>query len=318
MLTKWITAIGCLFLLAGSTKAQEYRTQEYLDLRYQLNEGEQFSIQQKANEETYLTLNNVPQRTSNQKTTTLLLTVQHMGAGGVATLQAEYKQINLYSNQDNITIAVNTEGSETDIYNQLFKALTGKPFTIQMKTNGEILDIKGMDTIFSQMIAALPGVKEKEKPQLMEFLNNQMGPDQIKANLSLVLPYYPDFKVHTNASWSSHLQTKGFYNGRIDNYWKLTFGTKYMIKLENKGLFGTDASQVVDLGSELEGRMQLDGQITGQYIIDPATAWPTRSILHSELKGDFTYFLKKRKKKKGELKAPVRVVRDASFEIKHL
>lgn len=318
MYKKWLTVICCLFLLAGSAKAQQYKTQQYLELRYQLNEGDQFTIHQKASEETYLTLNDVPQRTSNQKESVLLLTVKGVAPGGVAALEAEYQKINLYSNQDNVTIAVNTEGSETDIYNKLFKALTGKKFTIHMKTNGEIQDVSGMDTVFSQMIAALPGVKEKEKPQLEEFLDNQMGPDQIKANLSLVLPYYPDFKVHTNDSWSSHLQTKGFYNGRIDNYWKLTFGTKYMIKMENKGMFGTDASEVVDLGSDLQGRMQLDGEIDGKYVIDPETAWPTRSILHSELKGDFTYFLKKRKKKKGELKAPVRVVRDASFEIKHL
>ena len=102
----------------------------------------------------------------------------------------------------------------------------------------------------------------------------------------------------------------------------MVFGTKHMVKLENKGKFSTDPNEVVEIEEGQEGRMDLDGDINGQYVINPATAWPSRSIVHTELEGTFIFYLtkgkKKRKKKKGELKAPVRIVQNASYEIKHL
>ncbi len=313
MYKKTVITLLCIFFFSGLLSAQEY-----LDLHYTFKAGDQYQIHQKASQETYLTVQGVPQRTSNQKEALLLLTVKNVAPGGIAEMEAEYKRIILHSNEKNNTISVNTEMQEDDIFNRLFKSLIGKKFTIEMATNGNIEAVSGMDTIFNQMIAALPGVKKKEKPVLKEFLIKQMGPEQIKSSLSLVLPYYPSFNVRTGDSWSSHLNTKGFYNGRIDNYWKLTFGTPHIVKLENTGKFGTDASEVVDLGSGQKGRMNLDGEIKGTYVINPETAWPTRSVIHSELNGDFIFYIMKKKKKKDELKVPVRVVRNGSYEIKHL
>lgn len=310
---KILFTLCCLFLFSGLLSAQEY-----LDLHYEYKAGDRFSIHQKSNDETYLTVDGIPQRTSNQRDAELLLTVKKVAPGGVAEMEAEYKKIVLLSVQKENTVSVNTTSTETDKFNTLFKALIGKKFTIEMAPNGNIKKVSGMDTIFDQMIDALSGVKDKEKPVLKDFLIKQMGADQIKTSLSLVLPYYPSIKVQTNDSWSSHLYTKGFYNGRIDNYWKLTYGTNYMVKLENTGKFGTDASEVVDLGSGQKGRMDLNGEIKGQYVINPKTAWPIRSIIHSELNGNFTFFIMKRGKKKGELKVPVRVVRNSTCEVKHL
>lgn len=308
MYKKIPVVISCLFFFFTSLRAQEY-----LDLHYHFDKGDQFQVHQHANQETYLTLKDVPQRTTNQMDAVLLLTVRDVTEGGGATLDAEYKKISLQSSQDNLNVSVNTEAASDDVFNRLFKALIGKKFTISMDADGTIDTITGMGAIFDQMIGAVQGVKEKEKPVLKTFLENQMGAEQVKANLAVVLPYYPQYKVRTGDSWSSHLYTEGFYHGRIDNYWKLTYGTRYMVKLENKGQFGTDASEEVDLGGGQKGRMDLNGEMIGKYVIDPATSWPSMSIIHTELTGKYTYIMKKK-----NMDVPVRIVKDASYQIKHL
>lgn len=313
MSIKALFTLCCLFTFPALLSAQGY-----IDLHYQFKKGDIYSIHQNSSQETYLTVKGVPQRTSNHKEAVLELSIKNILPGGVAEIDAEYKKIILLTTQKNLTVSVNTETEEDDIYNNLFRALIDKPFTIKMEPNGNIEDISGLDAIFDQMIAALPDVKEKEKPILKTFLEKQMGASQVKTSLSLVLPYYPSYKVQTDDSWASHLYTKGFYNGRVDNYWKLTFGTKYMIKLENTGKFGTDPTEVVDLDGGQKGRMNLDGEIKGKYVINPTTNWPASCILHSELNGNFIFFIMKREKKKGELKVPVRVVRNANYRIKHL
>ncbi len=315
MTKKILATVGLLFMFFSVVSAQEY-----LELQYQLNKGDQFEVDQQASQETYLTINDVPKRTSNHTDAVLLLTVQGIHAGK-ATLNAEYKKISLRSSQDELKVSVNTDGQADDVYNKLFRALIGKSFTIDLQENGSVDQVSGLGPIFDQMIDALDGVKEKEKPILKEFLEDRMGAEQIKANFSMVLPYYPNYKVRTGDSWSSHLSTEGFYNGRIDNYWKLVYGTKYMVKIKNTGKFGTVASEVVDLGDGQKGRMDLDGEIKGQYAINPKTGWPTLSIIHSELHGKYTYFImkgKRKKKKKENLDVPVKIVKNISYKIRHL
>ncbi len=294
--------------------------QDYLELQYQLNKGDQFEIDQQANQETYLTVNDIPKRTSSHTNAVLLLTVQELSTGK-ATLKAEYKKIALQSSQDELDVSVNTETPAGDVYNKLFKAFIGKPFTITMEENGTIDKVSGLSAIFDQMINAVEGVEEKDKPELKAFLEDHLGAEQIKANLSMVLPYYPAYKVRTGDSWSSHLATDGFYNGDIDNYWKLTYGTQYMVKLKNTGKFGTNASEVVDLGDGQQGRMDLNGELKGQYAVNPKTGWPTLSIVHTELTGKYTYFImkgKRKKKKKTDLEVPVKILKNISYKVKHL
>lgn len=185
-----------------------------------------------------------------------------------------------------------------------------------MEPGGTVKSIGGLDAIFDKMIKAVPEVKSKEKPTLKKFLQSQFGAEELKSTLSFVLPYYPGHKVQTGDSWMSQLYTEGFYHGRIDNYWKLDYGDNYTIKLSNNGKFTTDATELIDLGSGEEGYIDLKGELQGKYVIDPETKWPSMCIIHTELNGHYTY--KAAKKRKRDIKVPVRVVMDASYNFKHL
>ncbi len=318
MLRRYIVLSLCFVLCLSSATAQEY-----LNLEYHFDKGDQYQIHSTSNQETYLTVNEVDQRTTNNQNMTMLLTFKGITPDGGAKIQTEYKKIILSSSQKDTKVSVNTDSNESDIFNKLFKALINKKFTIVLSPTGEVEKVSGMDAIIDQMIDTLPDVKKKERPKLKNFLTEHIGPEQVKLNLSLVIPQYPPFKVHKGDAWSNHVKTKGLYDGTIDNYWSLKYGNKFMAKLENNAKFSSNLSKVLDLGGGQKGRVNLHGDIKGEYVVNPKTSWPTRSIIHSELKGDFTFFVykNKRKKKKGqkqELKVPVRIIRNMNFEIKHL
>lgn len=286
-----------------------------LTLKYQLTQGDQFEVTQHEQQESYLTLDGVTQRTSNQRDAVLLLTLREVNTTG-ATIDASFKQINLLSSSADQKISVNTTTGDNSLYNRLFKAMTGKTFTIVFQQNGTIKSITGLDPIFDEMIAAVPEVKADEKPILKKFLESQFGPEALKASMGLIMPYYPPQAVQVNDSWMNQLYTSDFYHGRIDNFWKLTYGDKYSVKLTNQGKFTTDATEQVDLGGGDKGFVDLAGEITGNYLLNPQTYWPSMCITHTELDGNYIY--KATAKRKKDIKVPVHVVMNASYQFKHL
>lgn len=316
MKKSWIllTVLVCaLQYTAGAQQADESTLS--FDLAYRFTQGDQFEIKQHAQQDSYLSMGGMPSRTTNAQDGTMLLTVASVNATE-ATLTATFKQITLVSSNADTHISVNTSTDDQGLYNRLFKAMTDKPFTIVMQNNGTVKSVTGLDSIFDQMIAAVPEVKADERPTLKHFLESQYGEEAIKFALTFVLPDYPVRSVHINGSWMSQLYTGGFYTGRMQNFWKLDYGDKYLLKLSNRGTFSTDSTQQVDMGGGQQGFVDLKGEVKGQYVLDPETDWPTRSVSHMELKGNYIYLNKKRKKRK--IFIPVRMVKDVSYQFKHL
>jgi hypothetical protein len=302
---------GCI-----AARAQQIdQTALSFDLSYHFTQGDRFQIKQHSQQDSYLTVDGVESRTTNGQDGVLELTVDTI-TGNQATLTASFKEISLLSSNRDQHISVNTTTDDQGTYNRLFKAMTGKDFTIVLEQNGTVKSVSGLEAIFDQMIAAVPEVKVTERATLKQFLESQYGPEALKFALSFVLPSYPSRSVQLNGSWMNQLYTGGFYSGRLQNYWKLDYGDKYAIKLSNKGNFSTDSTQEVDMGGGQKGFVDLKGEVKGQYVIDPETDWPTMCISHMELGGNYIYENKKHKKK--NILVPVRMVKDVSYQFKHL
>lgn len=311
-----ILLLAVLLMSAGAARAQEDNASTLsFDLAYHFTKGDQFQITQHSQQDSYLTVDGVESRTTNEQDGTLALTATAV-SGNQATFSATFRQITLLSSNADQHISVNTTSEDTGVYNRLFKAMTGKSFTIVLENSGTVKSVTGLDSIFDQMIAAVPEVKAADRPVLKKFLESQFGPEAVRFSLAFVLPNYPARSVQLNGSWMNQLYTGGFYSGRMQNYWKLDYGDRYTIKLHNKGNFSTDSTQEVDLGGGQKGFVDLKGEVTGNYVIDPETDWPTLCVSHMELNGNYIYEMKKGKKNK--LFVPVRMVKDVSYQFKHM
>src|SRR5699024_4409986 len=113
MIKKYLIPI--IFLLFSPLFLQ---AQNYVDLHFDFKEGSEFQIHQKANKETYLTVGEVEQRTSNEKETKLMLTVKKVNPDGSATLSANYQRIILSSSQNGNKIYVDTKSEGSDVFNK--------------------------------------------------------------------------------------------------------------------------------------------------------------------------------------------------------
>ncbi|MGH2643583.1 MAG: hypothetical protein ACRDE2_06525, partial [Chitinophagaceae bacterium] len=87
-----IIALTLIFLSPAFSQLNNSTTE--FNLKYQFNSGDQFQVNQHSQEDSYLDLNGVEQRTTNQIDAILMLTVTTVNPAQ-ATLEATYKQINL-------------------------------------------------------------------------------------------------------------------------------------------------------------------------------------------------------------------------------
>lgn len=309
--------VTTLLLLGGVAAFAQEENPESFDFKYKFQKGDQYDITLHTQQDSYLTMDGTPQRTTNQRDAVIHLTITDVNQLE-ATMEASYQKLILISSSSDDHISVNTESDDNDLYDRLFKPLIGKKFTIVLQNNGLVKSIGSMSAIFDQMIAAVPEVKAHEKETLKDFLEAQFGSTSLKADLATVFPYYPVRTVQLNGSWSNLLYTEGFYHARINNYWKLDFGDKLAVNISNKGRFVSDSTEQVDLGGGNKGFVDLKGETQGKFLVDPQTFWPTSCITHTELNGNYIYINPNKKKKKGNISVPVRVVMDASYKFKHL
>lgn len=310
---------GLLCFAALSSSAQLITSTDFNDLRYTFKKGDQFEVLQHSEQDSYLTIDGVQQRNTQQFDATLNLKILELQPGGAAAIEGHFSKLVLVSSGNNQRVSVDISSDGKDIYTEAFKAVTSRPFHFVLTEDGNVKDVTGIDSVLDSIVNTLSSLKKKEERDAMgQLLKSQFGSEELNAKLIMVLPHYPTHEVRIGDSWPSVIYTDGFYHGRIDNYWKLEYADKYTIKLSNQGRFTTDRSEVVDMGSGLKGTIDLTGNTHGDYLVDPETEWPSTCNQHTELNGSYTYKANKKLKMKDDLNVPVRVVSDISYHIKHL
>lgn len=305
---KSLYGIIALLLFSMTLSAQQ------TNLQYQFKAKDRFQLSQQSQQETYQTVDDIDQRTTQEMEATYIFTIENV-IGGKAEINAQFKHLKLQASNADADMLIDTDGDETDDLNKLFKGLIGRSFNIVMYANGNVEKVDGLDKLTDSVMHEVK-VKRKVRQALKDLLNNQLGNEAMKANLQLIMPQYPSHAVKTNDSWSDILHSNGLLKGQTNLYWKLTYSDNYAIKISSKGDYSSDKSTKMDLGAGMMGSMDLKGELQGNYLIDPSTGWPSLCIQHAEVKGNYVFDPTKQMKK--GLTVPVRVVTNARFKVSHL
>jgi Family of unknown function (DUF6263) len=289
------------------------------NLHYNFTTGDKYEMHINGTSDTYLTINGVSQRTTQQMNDVLTLTVTGINPNQTALVTARYNSVYVNASSNDLQTTINTDSNDTDIFTTLFKKLIGKNFTFNMATDGSITNISGLDDIINAMDESIPSSqKEDEKQALKDLINNLFGTQAFKNNFTRLFPHYTNHSINVGDSWPDNYQLGGAMGGNMTNLWKLEYGDKYGIQLSSQGSMASDPSALIDLGSGLKGNVNITGTIQGNYSVNPDSGWPTQCIQHTEIKGNYTYKAGYSKKIKSDLQVPVSMVSDMQYKLLHL
>lgn len=165
----------------------------------------------------------------------------------------------------------NENPSETDkMFEEIFNALIGKPFTIIFTPDGSVKSVSGMSVIIESMLDTIVA-----DGQIAAQMSQQFSDESMKNMLEQSFNFYPDHVVKVGDSWN--METTIPMNN-------MNFGIKTKNTLKkistNEATIKAAGNIAMDMGVG-----KFTGTQTGTMIVDTATGLPVTSDISQKIKG---------------------------------
>ncbi len=188
-------------------------------LRYRLEKGDLFTIEQQAEQQITQKIEQSEHRVTNR--ITALLQFRVVGKRDSSyLLDFEFKDLvfSIYSNIQGELLNIRArELDETDVQSRLFNSLLDSPIRMELSTQGEILGVKGGDSLVSRMLAST-GLEEGFTRSLMQkSLEQEYGSQALASSYEQMTFFYPNRPVQAGDRW------KNSFEGKLEasNTWTL-------------------------------------------------------------------------------------------------
>lgn len=292
--------------------------QDYVELNYKFKTGDAFELQQQSRSETYITVNDVIQRTTRDYNTKMNVKVAETGAG-LFVLSWSYSDIKFNFNAKNQNIFVDAKVANDDEPLQgALKLILDQPFTVELQSNGIIKNITGLDALMDKASAAFSKLKADEQAAYKKLLKDQFGTDAFRSWLEQLLVVYPVHGIKNGTQWEESVPLRTGLKGRIDLYWNLQHWDGQTAKIDGKGNIKTDKVETFTVEEGIQATAAIEGTQTTNYLINRESGLPSISVQNTEMKGEYIYLANRKKQLKKDLKVPVKIVNNASYKIKQV
>ena len=300
------------------TLALSARAQEYVDLKYRFEKGQLFELEQKSRSETYMTVNEVMQRTTRDYNNIINIEVTDVQPGKT-TLTFRYKDLKFNFNAKNQNIFVDAKvTNDKEPFQAGLKKVLDQPFTVEIQTSGIINKVDGLDTILDNAAGAFSSLKQDEQEAYKKLMKDQFGTDAFQGWLEQLLIMYPAHGIKTGTQWEENVPLRGGLVGRVDLYWNLQTWDAETAKIGGTNKIITDKIQTLTLEDDIKATAEISGTTSSNYLIDRGSGLPRICVQNTDMAGDYTYKVNKAKRIKHDLKVPVKVVTNASYKIKRM
>lgn len=292
--------------------------QDYVELDYKFKAGDAFELQQQSRSETYITVNEVIQRTTRDYNTKMNIKVLETGAG-LFILEWSYSDIKFNFNAKNQNIFVDAKvANEQEPLQGALKLILDQPFTVDLQSNGMIKNVNGLDALMDKAAAAFSKLKEDEQAAYKKLLKDQFGTDAFRSWLEQLLVVYPVHGIKNGTQWEETVPLRTGLKGRIDLYWNLQHWDGQTAKINGTGNIKTDKVETFTVEEGIQATAAIEGNQTSNYLVNRESGMPSICVQNTEMKGEYVYLANRKKQLKKDLKVPVKIVTNASYKVKQI
>jgi len=169
----------------------------------------------------------------------------------------------------------NENPSEMDkMFEKMFSALIGKPFTIIFAPNGSVKSVSGMGAIIENMLGTI-SADGQVAAQIGAQMSQQFTDESMKKMFGQSFNFYPDNAVKVGDSWNTEITIP------MNN---MNFGIKTKNTLKKIGTNEATIEAAGDIAMDIE-ESKFTGTQTGTMIVDTATGLPVTSDISLNMKG---------------------------------
>ncbi|WP_423736810.1 DUF6263 family protein [Chitinophaga caseinilytica] len=310
---KKLTGLVAMCCLALSLSAQDY-----VELNYNLKTGSEFTLSQESRSETYMTVQEVVQRTTRDYNNKMSIKVTD-AAPGRFTMHWSYTDIkfNFNAKNQNIYVDAKTDHPDEPLQGAL-KLMLNQPFTVEIQGNGTINKVEGLDQLMEKATEAFAKLKSDERDAYKKLLKDQFGTDAFRGWLEQLLVIYPVHGIKNGTQWEESVPLRGGLKGRVDLYWNLQHWDGQTAKVNSEGNIKTDRVETFTIEDGIQATAAIEGKLVTNYLILRESGFPSIAVQNTEMNGKYVYLANRKKQLKKDLTVPVRIVTNASYKIKQV
>ena len=176
-----------------------------------------------------------------------------------------------------------------DMTSKILKNMTNQKFSLKMNKSGKVLEIKGVDNLYSNLFTGVEGISQEEKDQITDQMKNSFGEESFKSNIEMAAPAFPEKNVKVGEQWT--------VNTKVNSGFTLNVNSNYTLKEVTKDSYILEVVSTISTGdefNEMNGmfvKYDLDGTMNSVITVDKKTGWTTTAKVAQKLGGKtFTKF----------------------------
>ncbi len=182
--------------------------------------------------------------------------------------------------------------TEADPFSTAIKSLTGKPFSLRMARSGKIVSIEGVEDMMvgmvSEMAEKFPEMDEAQIEMLKNQMSNSYGGDSFKGNIEAGMVVFPDKPVSVGDSWSNHIRMHSQFTMDVEVVFTVVKIAPRGITIKSEALLATDPDEDPTNLNGMEAKYNLEGAMTSETVIDPASGWTVSGRISQDMSGNVT------------------------------
>ncbi|GGD58977.1 DUF6263 family protein [Muriicola marianensis] len=219
-------------------------------LQYKLKKGDVFHVRQVARQDIVQEIDGAAHEVTNDLSGTLEFKVTGK-TEDTYSIDITFQELfmKMTSSMQGVVLEVNAQDLEPDnVQSRIFHSLLNEPVHMTMRTNGDIVEVKGGDSIVAKMIRA-SGLQEAFAVNMLRSsLKNEFGSKALSDSYKQMTYIYPDKNIKVGDTW------KNSYSGKLNanTLWKLD-------SLDGKKASISGTAEIVMKIEEPATTMVLDG-----------------------------------------------------------
>ncbi len=254
-------AIGSMSLISAQEK-----------LQYNLKKGDVFKVRQVARQDIVQEIDGAEHEVTNDIRGTLQFEVIGKTAD-VYEIDIVFEDLfmTMTSSMQGVLMDVDArELNPDDVQSRVFHSLLNEPIHLRMRSDGDILEVRGGDSLVAKMVKA-SGLREAFAVNMLRSsLKTEFGSKALSDSYKQMTYIYPDRTIEVGDTW------KNTYSGKLtaENLWKLD-----SVSAQNASISG-----VADIAMKVEEpatTMVLDGTQNTRVTTDRKSGF----ILKMQVKG---------------------------------
>nr|WP_321452193.1 DUF6263 family protein [uncultured Carboxylicivirga sp.] len=267
--------VCCLFAISLAGMAQ---------LRYNLEIGKKYGLKQLTTQDITQTIQGMTQNIKNTIGGDIAISIKSKSAD-VYTSDFVFENLIFKMESPMFSMGFDStdENQEENAMSSMFKAIVGHTFSMKFNNRGEVLEVKGFDSLLEKMKTAAGSTAAAGA--IEESLKGQFSNESLKQNLASMLIVYPDDKPKTGLTWSKTLEQSGGMPLVSKYNYKVTAANASVVEMEGDGTMATKEGFTQE-NMGMTQHFDLKGDVKMSAKIDAKTGWPISMKQSQDLDGN--------------------------------